>query len=83
MTDLSGRTLSLSEVQAKATVVALRDRLFETERYISGAGYTPCHPTCEHCAPKVAHFAEIQAGLIERKRVIQSVLALLDPEETP
>jgi hypothetical protein len=76
-------TVSLSDAQARATVVALRDRLFETERYISGGGFTPCHPTCEHCLPKVAHFAKIQAGLIERKKTIQSVLALLDGAESP
>lgn len=81
MSEVAGRVYSLTDDQRKATVVALRDRLFETERYISGSGYEPCHPDCEHCAPKVAHFAEIQAGLIERKQTIQSVLALLDPPE--
>ena len=75
---MSDSGIMLTDVQLKATVVALRDRLFETERYISGGSFEPCHPTCDHCAPRVAYFAEIQAGMIERKRVILSVLALLD-----
>lgn len=74
-------TVELSDQQRRTTVVALRDRLFETERYISGSTFTPCHPTCEHCAPKVEHFASIQSGLIERKQIIQGVLALLDPAD--
>jgi hypothetical protein len=74
----------LSDRARGAALAALRAYLFETQRYIDGARFTPCAPDCEHCAPKVAHFTEVRTGLVERSAAITEALDALsgNPDET-
>lgn len=73
----------LSERARRATVAALRDYRFETQRYIDGARYTPCALACEHCAPKVAHFEELRVNLVERSVAIAEALGALGEKPDP
>jgi hypothetical protein len=66
-----------SPEQEAAAVTALHAYRFETDRYLRDSGYQPCHPTCEHCAPKAVHFAEIKAGLEQRRATIIGALTAL------
>jgi hypothetical protein len=71
-------TYTLTDDQRTQAVAALRDRRFETERYVRSTSYEPCAPGCEHCAPKVAHFAALRADLERRHEAIIAALVALD-----
>lgn len=67
-------TLALSEEQVHEVVMALHDRRFETDRYLSGMVFHPCAPNCEHCAPKVEQAEKMKAGLQRRRDLVVDAL---------
>lgn len=75
---MTGRTVELSEVQAKAVVNALHDYRMETDRYLRDVTFRPCHPDCPHCLPRVQHSVESRVGLEQRREAIVGALTAFD-----